>query len=138
MTITMCALGLLGALEGFLVLLIVGEEAQWGWMMGYPRSSLFEKMRWEDCAAKRRAAHGVRVVLISRVRLWREFSRPTVVLEDHESCCACCFRNVVSSLRQGYAVQPLRGSSGSETLPFARVSSAHEILRCVAAQPLTS
>ena len=49
--------------EGFLVLLIVGEEAQWGWMMGYPGSSLFEKTRWEDCAAKCRAAHGVRMDL---------------------------------------------------------------------------
>ena len=44
----------------------------------------------------------------------------------------------MSSLRQGYAVQPLLGSRGSETLPFARVSSAHETLRCVVAQALTS
>ena len=64
MTITMRALGLLGSLErlfGTRVLLIVGEEAQWRWMTAYPGSSLFEKMRWEDCAAKCRAAHGVRM-----------------------------------------------------------------------------
>ena len=66
MTITMRALSLLGELErlfGTRVLLIVGEEAQWEWMMSYPGSSLFEKMRWEDCAAKCVAAHGVRMDL---------------------------------------------------------------------------